>query len=76
MDSCGNIVTCIATFTPAILDALFAVIALASGIAAMTKTPADDKLVGKIYRVIDMLALNVGYAKEQPQKAGGRFVPE
>ncbi|MEM7546675.1 MAG: hypothetical protein AAF367_14165 [Pseudomonadota bacterium] len=76
MDSCGNFVTCIATFTPAVLDALFAMVAVASGIAAMTKTPTDDKWIGKIYGFIDLLALNVGYAKDRPKSAGGRFVPE
>lgn len=53
----------------------FSIIAIASSIAAVTKTPADDEWVGKIYKIIDVLALNVGYAKEKsPKRQGGRFV--
>lgn len=40
------------------------VIAAASAIAAVTPTPADDKFVGKAYRIIDWLALNIGRAKD------------
>ena len=28
-------------------------------------TPADDKLVGKAYKIIDWFALNIGRAKEK-----------
>ncbi len=53
----------------------FSIVAIASSIAAMTKTPSDDAWVGKIYQIIDLLALNVGYAKDKPKKiSGGRFV--
>jgi len=76
MDTCGNFLTCTGLLIPDLLDALFAVVAVASAIAAMTRTPSDDLWVGKIYRLIDMLALNVGYAKEETKSKGGRFVPE
>ena len=53
----------------------FSIVAIASSIAAITKTPSDDAWVGKIYQIIDLLALNVGYAKDKPKKtSGGRFV--
>ena len=39
------------------------VIAVASAIASVTDTPKDDAIVGKIYKVIDALALNIGKAK-------------
>jgi hypothetical protein len=42
-----------------------AIIAAASAIAALTPTPADDTLVGKAYKVIDWLALNVFKAKDK-----------
>ena len=50
-------------------DGIFAVvttvIAAASAIAALTPTPADDTFVGKAYKIIDWLALNVFKAKEK-----------
>lgn len=45
-------------------------IAVASAICAMTPTPKDDEFMGKyVYPVIEMVALNIGKAKE---KAGGK----
>ncbi len=49
-------------------------VALASVIAALTPTPRDDTFVGKLYRVLDILAFNFGRAKETPpNRDGGRF---
>jgi len=42
-----------------------ALIALASAIAALTPTPKEDTLLGKVYFVIDFLALNFGKAKDK-----------
>jgi|TARA_A200000159_G_scaffold31168_1_gene27703 hypothetical protein len=42
-----------------------AVIAAASAIAALTPTPKDDTFIGKAYKVIDWLALNVFKAKDK-----------
>lgn len=42
-----------------------ALIALASAIAALTPTPKEDTLLGKVYSVIDFLALNFGKAKDK-----------
>jgi len=39
------------------------IVAVASLIAASTPTPKDDIWIGKLYKVIDLLALNVGKAK-------------
>ena len=41
-----------------------AVIAAASAIAALTPTPKDDTFIGKAYKIIDWLALNVFNAKK------------
>ncbi len=41
------------------------VIAAASAIAALTPTPKDDSIIGKVYKVIDWLALNVFKAKDK-----------
>jgi len=50
-------------------EGLFAVvttiIAAASAIAALTPTPKDDTLIGKAYKIIDWLALNVIMAKDK-----------
>jgi len=48
-----------------ILDALYMVVAAASAVAALTPTPKDDTLFGKLYKVVDWLALNVGKAKDK-----------
>jgi len=40
-----------------------AVVTVSSIIAASTPTPKDDVWLGKLYRIIDLLALNIGRAK-------------
>jgi len=50
----------------ALIGILTGAVALASAIAALTPTPKDDSWVGKIYKVVDLLALNVGKAKDKP----------
>ena len=40
------------------------IVTVASLIAASTPTPKDDVWIGKLYKVIDMLAMNIGKAKE------------
>ena len=45
-----------------------AIIAIASLVAAVTPTPKGDKLLGKLYKVIDVLALNIGKAKDKAKK--------
>ena len=41
------------------------VVTVASLIAASTPTPKDDVWVGKLYKFLDLLALNIGKAKEK-----------
>jgi len=41
------------------------VIACASAIAASTETPKDDAFIAKIYKYVDLLALNFGKAKDK-----------
>lgn len=41
------------------------VVALASVIASMTDTPKDDEWVAKIYKIVDILAINIGKAKQK-----------
>lgn len=46
-----------------IISALTAIVTGASALAALTPTPKDDTFLGKAYKLIDWLALNVGHAK-------------
>tara|TARA_R110000824_G_scaffold179646_1_gene359923 strand:+ start:557 stop:733 length:177 start_codon:yes stop_codon:yes gene_type:complete len=48
-----------------ILQVLTAVIAAASAIAALTPTPKDDGVIKKLYKLVDLLALNVGKSKQK-----------
>ena len=49
----------------ALIGIITGVVALASAIAALTPTPKDDGWVKKAYKVVDLLALNVGKAKDK-----------
>ena len=42
-----------------------AIIAAASAIAALTPTPKDDTVIGKVYKIVDWLALNLFKAKDK-----------
>jgi hypothetical protein len=44
------------------------IVTIASAIAALTPTPKDDKFIGKLYKIIDVCALNIGKAKEETPK--------
>ena len=41
------------------------VVTVASLVAASTPTPKDDVWIGKLYKFLDLLALNIGKAKEK-----------
>ncbi len=41
------------------------IVTVASIVAASTPTPKDDAWIGKLYKFIDLLALNIGKAKEK-----------
>lgn len=47
------------------IEALLAVHAAASAICALTPTPKDDAVLGKLYKVIETLALVIGRAKQR-----------
>jgi|TARA_R110000824_G_scaffold39008_1_gene118530 hypothetical protein len=40
------------------------IVTVASLVAASTPTPKDDVWIGKLYKLIDLFALNIGKAKE------------
>ena len=41
------------------------IVTVSSLIAASTPTPKDDVWIGKLYKLVDLLALNIGKAKQQ-----------
>jgi hypothetical protein len=41
------------------------IVTIASLIAAITPTPKDDEWIAKLYRFIDLLAINIGKAKDK-----------
>ena len=48
-----------------VLYAIPVICCVCSAIAATTSTPLDDKLWAKMYKVIDVFALNIGKVKEK-----------
>lgn len=58
------------SLAPAWLSAVAGVIAAASAVTALTPTPRDDRFIGKVYRVLEILALNIGHAKDLPPNSG------
>jgi hypothetical protein len=60
---------------PLFIELACAIVALASAVAAISPTPKQGHWFGRLYRVLDAFALNVGYAKDKPRRIkGGRFV--
>ena len=53
-----NLITTIFNYATAIISA-------ASIIAAVTPTPKDDNSIAKIYRLLDLAAINIGKAKDK-----------
>ena len=49
-----------------IVGIVTAIVTVSSIIAAITPTPADDVWIGKLYKLIDLLALNILKAKDKP----------
>tara|TARA_R110000787_G_scaffold41592_2_gene102614 strand:- start:870 stop:1034 length:165 start_codon:yes stop_codon:yes gene_type:complete len=41
------------------------VVCLASIVCALTPTPKDDAMISKFYKMLELLALNIGKAKEK-----------
>ena len=66
MDDIAGALTKFFDWIPGWADAAFAVIAAASAITALTPSPADDRWVAKVRRMLEVLALNVGHAKRPP----------
>lgn len=63
MDNLFGAVTRFFNELPDWLNAITAFVAGASAITALTPAAGDDRVVGKVKRVLDWIALNVGHAK-------------
>ena len=48
-----------------IIGLITLIVTVSSIVAAITPTPKDDVWIGKLYKFIDLLALNIGKAKEK-----------
>ena len=48
-----------------IFNWLTAIVTLASVVSAMTPTDKDDKIVAKMKQFVDLLAVNIGHAKNK-----------
>ena len=46
------------------LGIITGVVCGASIICALTPTPADDKMIGKLYKILEIAAINIGKAKK------------
>ena len=44
-------------------------VTVASVIAASTPTPKDDEFLGKVYKFIDLIAINIAKAKDKAPNA-------
>ena len=48
------------------IGVISAIVCGASFVASVTATPKDDELIGKLYKIVEVLALNIGKAKMVP----------
>ena len=63
-----QVFTWLAAHSDQIIGALTSIVTGASALAALTPTPKDDTFIGKVYKLIDFLALNIGKAKDTGDK--------
>ena len=47
-----------------IISVVRGVVCAASIICSLTPTPKDDQMIGKLYKLIEIAALNIGKAKD------------
>lgn len=53
--------------------AVFAVMGAAAAIAALTPTPKDDSVVAFLRKIVDIIGMNIGNAKNAPPSRDARF---
>jgi hypothetical protein len=47
-----------------IISVVTGIVCAASIICSLTPTPKDDALIGRLYKIVEIAALNIGKAKE------------
>ena len=47
-----------------IISGVTGIVCAASIICSLTPTPKDDALIGRLYKIVEIAALNIGKAKE------------
>lgn len=47
-----------------IISVVTTIVTVASIVAAVTPTPKDDEWISKLYKFVDLLAINIGKAKQ------------
>jgi len=57
-----------------IISAVTGIVCAASIICSLTPTPKDDQMIGKLYKLVEIAALNIGKAKEGSTTNPIRFV--
>ena len=51
-----------------IISVVTGIVCAASIICSLTPTPKDDALIGRLYKIVEIAALNIGKAKEPSVK--------
>ena len=57
-----------------IISVVTGIVCAASIICSLTPTPKDDALIGRLYKIVEIAALNIGKAKEGSTTNPIRFV--
>ncbi len=47
-----------------LISVVTGIVCAASIVCSLTPTPKDDQMIGKLYKLIEIAALNIGKAKE------------
>jgi hypothetical protein len=47
-----------------IITVVTSIVCIASIVCSLTETPKDDALIGRLYKIVEIAALNIGKAKE------------
>ena len=47
-----------------IITAVTSIVCIASIVCSLTETPKDDALIGRLYKIVEIAALNIGKAKQ------------
>jgi hypothetical protein len=69
METIAVFVSQIASTLPDWIAAALAVVTAASAITALTPSPVDNAWLGRVRRILEALALNVGHARPGQTKA-------